>query len=55
MWALNKIHPIYGKVVAMGLRDGESYRMCLKDGVTSLIPLECMGLKELAEEITPDT
>lgn len=28
----------YGKIEAVGARDGERYYMCLKDGVVSLIP-----------------
>lgn len=37
---LNDIHPNYGKCVAMGCKDGEAYRMFVKNGVISLIPYE---------------
>ena len=39
-WMLEEIHPLYGKVVACGCKDGEPWRMFSKDGVTSLIPLD---------------
>ena len=41
-WKIGEEHPIYGRVSAMGIRDGEPYRMFLKDGDCSLIPLECL-------------
>lgn len=37
---INDMHPLYGKCVAAGCKDGEVYRMFLKRGVTSLIPCE---------------
>jgi hypothetical protein len=41
-WIIGEIHPIYGEVLAMGIREGEPYRMFTKDGVVSLIPLDCL-------------
>lgn len=41
-WILGEKHKLYGKVVGMGIRDGEPYRFFIKDGVVSLIPLELL-------------
>jgi len=42
IWKLGEIHPTYGKVSAMGVKDGDAYRMFLKNGSTSLIPLDAL-------------
>lgn len=43
-YVLNDLHPLYGKCVAMGYRDGEPYRMFIKDLVVSLIPVDRVNL-----------
>ena len=48
-WLLNEIHPVFGKVVAAGSKDGEPWRMFKKDGTTSLIPFPVLNdMDELA-------
>lgn len=42
IWKLGDKHKYYGEVAAMGIREGEPYRMFLKDGSVSLIPLACL-------------
>lgn len=41
-WELGEEHPHYGKVIAMGVREGEPYRFFMKEGLISLIPLPCL-------------
>jgi hypothetical protein len=42
-WKIGDKHQHYGKVIAMGIREGEPYRFFKsKDGVISLIPLPCL-------------
>jgi hypothetical protein len=41
-WFVNEEHPVYGTVKAMGVREGEPYRMFLKDGSVSLVPLQVL-------------
>lgn len=42
---IGETHKIYGKVVAMGIKDGEPYRFFKdKQGCISLIPLSCIEL-----------
>jgi len=42
-WKIGDKHPLYGKVAAMGVREGEPYRMFIdKCGTVSLIPLPCL-------------
>ena len=49
-WKLNAKHKFYGKVIAMGIRDGEPYRFFIdKEGSISLIPLPCLE-KELKQK-----
>lgn len=45
LWEIGKIHKIYGRVSCMGIREGEPYRMFLKDGDVSLIPLDVLNNK----------
>lgn len=44
-WFIGSKHPHYGRVEAIGIREGESWRMFLKDGVVSLIPLSVLELE----------
>ena len=39
LWLLDSVHPMYGKVVGMGVLSGEKYRWFHKDNLTSMIPL----------------
>lgn len=42
-WNLGDKHKYYGKVIAMGIREGEAYRFFIdKTGTISLIPLACL-------------
>ena len=42
-WKIGDNHKAYGKVAAMGIKEGEPYRMFLdKDGGVALIPLACL-------------
>jgi putative component of toxin-antitoxin plasmid stabilization module len=42
-WQIGDKHPHYGRVAAMGIREGEPYRIFIdKHGVVSLIPLPCL-------------
>ncbi len=41
-WKIGDKHKWYGTVAAVGIREGEPYRMFLKDGSVSLIPLDCL-------------
>lgn len=42
-WVINDKHPMFGVVKAMGVKEGEPYRMFLNDrGNVSLIPLDCL-------------
>ena len=38
MLSIGERHPVYGEVVAVGVRDGEGYYMFTKGGVVSLMP-----------------
>lgn len=42
-WKIGDIHPEYGIVGAMGVREGEPYRMFVnKNNTVALIPLEVL-------------
>jgi len=41
-WIIGEKHKHFGVVSAMGVREGEPYRMFVKDGSVSLIPLDCL-------------
>lgn len=42
-YPINSKHPIYGTVKAVGIKEGEPYRMFVdKSGDVSLIPLDCL-------------
>jgi len=43
LWVIGSIHPEYGEVQMMGCRDGEPYRMMVKDDVVSLMPLDVLN------------
>jgi len=43
LWVIVAMHPEYGEVQVMGCRDGEPYRMMVKDGVVSLMPLDVLN------------
>jgi len=45
-WKIGSEHPYYGTVGAAGVREGEPYRMFIKDGSVSLIPLDCLEREE---------
>ena len=45
-WVIGEIHKNFGKVIGMGVREGEAYRFFIKDGVVSLIPLPCLEEEE---------
>lgn len=46
-WKLGDKHKYYGKVVAMGIREGEPYRFFMDDDkCISLIPLPCLEVEE---------
>jgi len=51
-WKLGEEHHAYGKVAAMGVREGEAYRMFVKDGSVSLIPLACL-LEDKKIDVSP--
>jgi hypothetical protein len=43
-WKINEVHNHYGRVIAMGIREGEPYRFFKnKHGVISLIPLDVLN------------
>ena len=47
-WVIGTKHKIYGKVVVMGIREGEPYRIFIdKYKVVSLIPLATLNLEKL--------
>lgn len=51
---IGETHPAYGKVIAMGVREGEPYRFFKgKDGVISLIPLPCLKAEKEARGAKP--
>ena len=41
-WKIGDKHKHYGKVVAMGIREGEPYRFFMKSGGIALIPLPAL-------------
>lgn len=42
-WIIGQKHKVFGKVIAMGIREGEPYRFFInKNRVISLIPLSCL-------------
>jgi len=43
-WKIGDIHPMFGKVAAAGIREGEAYRMFVDEGSVSLIPLELLSV-----------
>jgi len=46
-WTIGAVHPVYGKVAAMGCKNGEAWRMFVdKHGTVSLIPLPCLQVEE---------
>jgi hypothetical protein len=49
-YKIGEKHKIYGKVAAAGVREGEPYRMFIKNGDISLIPLACLESKTPTKE-----
>jgi hypothetical protein len=45
-YLINSKHPLYGTVKAMGIKEGEPYRMLLKNGTISLIPLDVLEIED---------
>lgn len=50
-WMLGDKHPDYGTVEAMGMQDGEKYRMFLgKDKSVTLMPLDALPIQDERKE-----